>query len=274
MKKNKITVSSILKGLFIALVIFILYLPIIIIFVLSIDSSRTGNTFTGVTFEWYKEIFTNKPLYMSIITSFAVALSATVISAFLGTFAAIGIHALDKKAREKVILLNNIPVLNAEIVTGISVMIICSFLIPIIPDFFGYWTLLIAHVFFTMPYVILSVIPKLNELDPNLYDATTDLGVRPFKALWKIVIPSIDTGIVSGSLLAFTLSIDDFVISYFTSGNGVTNFSNWIYVRLGRRNFTPAAYAFNSLLTIVILLIVLVPQFKKNQKAKKNTRSL
>lgn len=269
MKKNKITVGSVLKVLFLGIVIFILYLPILILFVLSIDSSRTGNTFTGVTFQWYKEIFTNRSLYMSILTTFAVALSATCISAFLGTFAAIGIQALSKKAKEKVILLNNIPVLNAEIVTGISIMIICSFLIPFIPDFFGYWTMLIAHVFFTMPYVILSVLPKLSELDPNLYDATTDLGVRPFRALWKIVIPSIEPGIVSGSLLAFTLSIDDFVISYFTSGNGVQNFSNWIYVRLGRRNFTPAAYAYNSLLTLVMLLIVLVPAFRKNKKNKK-----
>jgi len=266
MKKNRLTVSGTFKGLFIGAVIFIIYLPILIIFGLSIDSSRTGNSFTGITFDWYKEIFTNKSLYMSIITSFAVALSATCISAFFGTFAAIGIHTLSRKAKEKVILLNNIPVLNAEIVTGISIMIICSFLIPLIPDFFGYWTMLIAHIFFTMPYVILSVLPKLNELDPNLYDATTDLGVRPLRALFKIVIPGIETGIISGVLLAFTLSIDDFVISYFTSGNGITNFSNWIYVRLGRRNFTPAAYAFNSLLTIVILLVVFIPQFKKGKK--------
>jgi len=203
---------------------------------------------------------------MSIITSFAVALTATCISAFLGTFAAIGIHSLNKKVKGKVMLLNNVPVLNADIVTGISIMIICSFLVPLFPDIFGYWTMLIAHVFFTMPYVILSILPKLNELDPNLYDAPTDLGLKPMKALWKVIIPAIETGIISGALLAFTLSIDDFVISYFTSGNGVTNFSNWIYVRLGRRNFTPAAYAYNSLLTIVILICVLTPQLKKSKK--------
>ena len=266
MRKNKISITSILKWVFIGVIIFILYLPIIIIFVLSIDSSKTGNTFSGFTFDWYIEIFTNRSLYMSIITSFAVALMATCISAFLGTFAAIGIHALSKKVKSKVFLLNNIPVLNADIVTGISIMIICSFLVTIIPNLFGYRTMLLAHVFFTMPYVILSVLPKLNEMDPNLYDAATDLGLKPMKALWTVVIPAIETGIISGALLAFTLSIDDFVISYFTSGNGVQNFSNWIYVRLGRRNFTPAAYAYNSLLTFVILLVVLVPQFKKSKK--------
>ncbi len=268
MKTFKSYFSSILKWFYIGIIIFLLYLPIIIIFVLSIDSSRTGNTFTGFTFDWYKEIFTNQSLYMSIITSFAVALSATCISAFCGTFAAIGIHSLNRNIKEKVLLLNNVPVLNADIVTGISIMIICSFLLPLFPDIFGYWTMLIAHVFFTMPYVILSVLPKLNELDPNLYDAATDLGLPPFKALWKVIIPAIETGIISGALLAFTLSIDDFVISYFTSGNGVTNFSNWIYVRLGRKNFTPAAYAYNSLLTFIILIAVLVPQFKKDKKKK------
>ena len=117
--------------------------------------------------------------------------------------------------------------------------------------------------------MVLSVLPKLSEIDSNLYEASVDLGCPPFKALWKVIIPSIDTGIISGALLAFTMSIDDFVISYFTTGNGFTNFSNWIYVRLGRRNFTPAAYAYNSLLTIVMLIILLVPYFKKSPKKVK-----
>lgn len=258
-----------LKSLYVALVILVLYFPILIIMLLSVNSSRTGNSFTGFTLDWYKEIFENSGLYTSILNSFSVALTTTIISTVIGTFAAIGIFNLSKKTKNKVIMLNNVPILNAEIVTGISVMIICSFLLPIFPNIFGFTTMLIAHVFFTIPYVVLSVLPKLSEIDSNLYEASVDLGCPPFKSLWKVIIPSIDTGIISGALLAFTMSIDDFVISYFTTGNGFTNFSNWIYVRLGRRNFTPAAYAYNSLLTIVMLIILLVPYFKKSPKKVK-----
>ena len=267
-KKDKL--FNVLRFVYVLLVIVIMYLPILIIMFLSVNSSQTGNSFTGFTLKWYQEIFTNSSLYTSILNSFSVALCTTIISSVLGTFFAIGLNAFNKKLKAKLMLLNNVPILNAEIVTGISIMIICSFLLPVFPKIFGFTTMLIAHVFFTFPYVVLSVLPKLSEIDNNLYEAAVDLGCPPLKSLWKVVIPSIETGILSGAMLAFTMSIDDFVISYFTTGNGFTNFSNWIYVRLGRRNFTPAAFAYNSLLTIVMLLILLLPQLKRvNAKSKK-----
>ena len=253
-----------LKGAYVCLIIALLYLPIIVIMCYSINT--TGN---GSIFKYYGEIFKNKTLYTSILNSITVALFTTIISSVLGTFIAIGIHSLSKKKRKIVVMLNNIPMLNSEIVTGISIMIVCMIIANFIPNFFGFWTMLIAHVFFTLPYVILSVLPKLSEIDQNLYEAAVDLGCTPFKALWKIIIPAVETGIITGSLLAFTLSIDDFIISYFTSGNGFTNFSNYIYVRLSRKTFSPAAYAFNSLLTIIMLIAVLTPNLRRKKKWKR-----
>lgn len=250
-----------LKGLYVALIIALLYLPIIVIMCLSINTSGNGGAF-----RYYGDIFKNKGLYTSILNSITVALFTTIISSVAGTFIAIGIHSLSKKKRKIIVMLNNIPMLNSEIVTGISIMIVCMVISFVIPNIFGFWTMLIAHVFFTLPYVILSVLPKLSEIDQNLYEAATDLGCSPFKALWKIVIPAIETGIITGALLSFTLSIDDFVISYFTSGNGFTNFSNYIYVRLSRKTFSPAAYAFNSLLTIIMLVVVLTPNLRRKKK--------
>lgn len=249
-----------LKWIYIGLIILFVYLPILVIMGLSF------NTNEGNVFKYYGEMFTNKTLYTSILNSITIALFTTIISSFIGTFIAIGIHALSKKKRGIMVMLNNIPMLNSEIVTGISIMIVCMLFVKVIPNLFGFTTMLIAHVFFTLPYVILSVLPKLSEIDENLYEAAVDLGCRPFKALWKIIIPAVETGIISGALLAFTLSIDDFVISYFTTGNGFTNFSNYIYVRLSRKTFSPAAYAYNTLLTIIMLIAVIIPNVRGKKK--------
>lgn len=269
-KNYKDTLKKVFKWVFIGLIFFLLYFPIIIIMVLSVNKSQTGSTWTGFTLKWYAEIFKVRTLYTSILNSILVAMYSTLIATVVGIFTSIGINALTKKKKKAMMLFNNIPMLNSEIVTGISVMLIFVALLPLFPNIFGFTTMLVAHIFFTLPYVILSILPKLRECDENLYEAAQDLGCPPYKALIKVIIPAIKTGIFTGALLAFTMSIDDFVISYFTGGNGFTNFSNWIYARLGRRNFSPAAYAYNALLTIVVLSSVLIANLKRGKKVKTN----
>ena len=168
--------------------------------------------------------------------------------------------------------LNEIPMLNSEVVTGISIMLVCSLLKPLFPNIFGFWSMLLAHIFFCVPYVILMVLPKLEQTDESLFEAAQDLGCSPWKSLMKVIIPSLTTAILTGALVAFTLSIDDFVISFYTQGNGFSNFSNYVYSSYTKKNFSAGAYAFNALLTFVtlglVLTISLMSSHKKTKKAK------
>ena len=242
----------------------IIYFPIFVILLLSVNESKTGQVFTRFSLKWYQEIFTNEQLLTAITNTLVVAIISTIIATIAGTLIAIGINSLTKKSRVRMMILNNIPVINPDIVTGISLMLIFSLL----PISFGMPTMLLAHVFFSIPFVVLSVLPKLKELDPNLFDAALDLGCNYFQAIYKVVIPSIKIGIITGALIAFTMSIDDFVISYFTTGNGFQNVSIWIYSRLGRKSFSPAAYAYNTVIvlgTIGILTVINKINIKKNR---------
>jgi spermidine/putrescine transport system permease protein len=264
----------VVKAVIILIVFIILYMPIVVIGLQSINDSKTLYNFGGWTLKWYGALFNkNNPEYdralMPIISNtLVVTFIATTVSTVLGTFIAIGINSLKAKDRQKVIMLNNIPILNADIVTGMSLMLIFSALLPVFPNLFGFKTVLLAHIFFTLPYVVLSVLPKLREIDPNLYDAAVDLGCTPFRALLKVVIPSIKAGILAGMLLAFTMSIDDFVISYFTAGN-FNNISIWIYATVGKRSLSPAVYAYNTLITLATLAILLLINIQSYFKAKK-----
>ena len=154
--------------------------------------------------------------------------------------------------------MNNIPLLNADIVTGVSLMLIFSMLLPICKHIFGFWTILIAHIYFILPYIILSVLPKMKEIDPNLMDAALDLGVRPLKSVVRVIIPAIKGGIFSGMVLAFTISFEDFVVGYFTTGNGYNTLSIWIYSSIGRKSLFPGVYAFSTALTACMILIIVV----------------
>lgn len=250
-----------------------LYLSIFVIFIYSINSNKSVNEFGEVTLKWYKEIWTHRMLRTSIINTFAVSLVATLLSTIFGTLIAIGIYSAAKKKQKWMMLLNNIPLLNADIVTGISLMLIFSLLLRIFPYIFGFPTLIIAHVYFTLPYVILNVLPKLREMDPNLIDAALDLGVKPKKAIWKVVVPAVKSGILSGVLMAFTMSFDDFVISYFTTGNGFDNLSIWIYGSIGRKDLTPAVYAFNSLVIFGAMAILLSVNAVRRKNLKRSRKS-
>lgn len=272
-KLNK--VYSVLKKILVVFIVLGLYLSIIVIAIQSINESRNLSIFTNISFQWYANILQEEELMQAIRNTFLVSSIATVLATFLGTFFAVGLYALSKKVRVLWMLLNNVPILNADIVTGFSLMLMFRLLMVVFPNIFGLFTLVMAHLFFTIPYVILSVMPKLKETDPNLMDAAMDLGVKPYKALIKVVIPAIKAGIFSGMLLALTMSIDDFAISYFNTGAGFDNLSIWIYAVIGRRNLTPSVYAFSTLLTLFTLVGLLLYQFlqrqKKGKKDEKNS---
>jgi spermidine/putrescine transport system permease protein len=267
--------STIIKIIFIIFVVVILYLPIFVIALQSLNDSRTVFNFGGFTLKWYVALFDqsssfhNREVVVTIQNTLRVTFISTIIATIAGTLVAIGAHALDKKRRQRLILLNNVPILNAEIVTGMSLMLLFSLMLPVIPTLFGFTTMLIAHIFFSIPYVVLSVLPKLKEIDENLYDAAVDLGCTPMKAIIRVILPSIQAGIFAGMLLAFTMSIDDFVISYFTTGNGFDNISTWIYGTIGKRSLSPVVYAYNTLLTLLTLAVLLFINFKGNKKQRR-----
>ncbi len=263
------TGGSVLKWTFFVSVIFMLYFPIIIIALQSFNNSQSMYDFTTFTFKWYGLIFSERSLSQAILNSLLVAVLATAISTILGTIFAIGIHSLTKKKRQKMVLLNQVPILNADIVTGISLMLVFKVLMMVFPTIFGLTTMLLAHVFFCLPYVILSVLPKLSELDPNLYDAALDLGCKPAKGIVRVILPAISSGIFTGMLMAFTMSIDDFVISYFNTGQGFENVSIWIYASIGRQ-MSPSVYAYNTAFSFLMILVLVMISVRGSIKKRRS----
>lgn len=246
----------------------IIYFPIMYIMFLSFNESERYYRFTTWGFKWYQEIFLNESLLDAIGNTLFIAIMSTIIATIVGTFTAIGINSLRKNQRLNMMIINNIPVINPDIVTGISLMIVFSLL----PISFGMPTMLLAHIFFSIPFVVLNVLPKLKELDKNIFDAALDLGCTRFQAIFKVIIPSVKPGIIAGALIAFTMSIDDFVISYFVSGADFPNVSLWIYSRIGRRNFSPAVYSYNSLIILVAITVIVTLNRIGIRKGEKNEK--
>lgn len=243
----------------------IIYFPIFVITLLSFNVSRKDYTFNGFGFVWYREILENDELFLAIYNTLTVAIQSTIIATIVGTFTAIGIHSLSKNNRIRMMVLNNVPVINPDIVTGVGIMLVLG----LFPISFSLKTMLLAHIFFSIPFVVLTVLPKLKELDPNLFDAALDLGCNRFMAIIKVIIPSIKTGIIAGALIAFTMSIDDFVISYFTTGPGEfnQNVSIYIYNSMGRKSFSKAVYAYNTL----VVFVTIISLFMINRLTRKKT---
>ena len=261
------------KILYISIILLLMYLPVIFIIILSFNSSLVGNEFKGLTFDWYLSMFSKKKLTNAIINTLTISILSTVISTVLGTMFAIGINSLSKRKRQSLILMNNLPILNADIVSGVFLFFVFKVAGNILQIRYplGYLTLLISHIFFSLPYVVLSVLPKLNEIDENLFDAALDLGCKPKHALRKVIIPSIMGGIFSGAVLAFTMSIDDFTISYFVSGAKIQNLSIWIYSSSGNNRYgnIQSAYAFYSILTVVLFVGLVIYNITSNRKIQK-----
>lgn len=240
--------NGILSRFYVVLCLVFFYLPILVTIIFSFNSSKSLTKFTGFSLKWYTELIGNTEVTQAVYVSLTIAILATVISTVLGTITAIGLSKSRKVVKELLLNINNLPILNPDIVTAISLMLLFSSM----GLRKGYFTMLLAHIAFCTPYVITSVYPKVRSLDPNLANAAMDLGATPAQALTKVIIPMIKDGIFAGVLLAFTMSFDDFVISYFVSGNGVKNISIVVYNMTKRINPT-----INALSAIVIAVVIL-----------------
>ena len=269
-----------------ALVFLFLYAPIFILIIFSFNAGTSSSVWKGFSLNWYAELFHNRLIMQSVYTTLLVSLLATVIATIAGTFAAIGFYAMRRKVRDPLLAVNNIPMMNADIVTGVSLCLLFVVL-------FGFWnsiaewvnsvqtlitlptklsmgfgTLLIAHICFNIPYVILSVGPKLRQMDRNLIDAAQDLGCTWMQAFWKVIIPEIKPGIVSGALTAFTMSIDDFIISYFTAGSSTSTLAMTIY-GMTKKRVSPEINAISTLLFVTVLVLLAIVNLRESHAKRR-----
>ena len=265
MKKNNRLFGKILM----TLMIVFFYLPILYMIVFSFNEGKSLTSFSGFSLRWYKHMLESGDMMEALYTTFGVALIATFVATVAGTISAIGLSKSKKIVRQLVEQVNNLPMMNPEIVTAIGLMLLfITFRVEK-----GYMTMLLAHIAFCIPYVMLSVMPKIRSLDPNLADAAMDLGATPWKALIKVIVPQITPGIVSGALIAFTMSVDDFIISYFVTGRGVKNLSIMVYTMSRRMN--PSINAVSTLvvviITIVLILINVIPLIAAKREKRETT---
>ena len=276
--------------LLMALVFLFLYAPIIILIVFSFNAGTSSSVWKGFSLHWYAELFQNRLIMQSVYTTLLVSVLSTLIATVAGTFAAIGLASMRRRWRTPLMTVNNIPVMNAEIVTGVSM---CLLFVA----FFGLWkafavwfnqaqdtfwmeeniylgfgTLLLAHVTFNIPHVILTVMPKLRQMDKNLVDAAQDLGCTWMQAFWKVIIPEIKPGIISGALIAFTMSIDDFIISYFTAGSGVSTLAMTIY-SMTKKRVSPEINAISTLLFGAVLLLLIIINVRESRQERLRERA-
>ena len=251
-----------------ALVILFLYVPLFVLIVFSFNETKSRSVFTGFTLDWYAKLFNNRIIISSLINTIIIAVLSSIISTVLGTLAAIGINSMRKVPKAIVLNVTNMPVINPEIVTGVSLMLLFVFFAARMNLEFGFVTLLIAHITFDVPYVILNVMPKFKQMSPHIYEAAQDLGCSPFKAFRKVVLPEIMPGVVSGFLMAFTYSLDDFVISYFTSGSTSQTLPITIY-SMTRRKVSPEINALSTIIFAVVIIILIVKNIIENRAAKR-----
>ncbi|SHH67343.1 spermidine/putrescine transport system permease protein [Anaerosphaera aminiphila DSM 21120] len=249
------------KKLYLFLMFLFLYAPIIVLMVFSFNDSRLKGSWVGFTLKWYKELFKNREILKSFYNTILIAVIATICATIIGTMAAIGIYYMKSWKKKIALNINYIPVLNPDIVTAISLMVMFN----LMRIKFGMITMLLSHIVFTTPYVILSVLPKLKQMSKSIPEAAMDLGATPMYTFRKVIIPEIKPGIISGALLAFTLSLDDFVISFFTTGSGFSNLSITVY-SMAKKGINPAINALSTLMFVAVLILLLII----NKKTKSN----
>ena len=263
MSKKKKKIGS---TVFMVLMVLFLYAPIIYTMVFSFNEGKSLTNFTGFSLKWYSKMFANKTMMESLFYTISCAVLATAISTVVGTITAIGLSKSRRAVKSVVEQLNQLPIMNPEIVTAIGLLMLFS----AIHIEKGFFTMLIAHIMFCIPYVILSVMPKLRTLNPNIAEAAMDLGATPWQALTKVIVPQCMPGIISGALIAFTMSFDDFVISYFVTGNGVSNISILVYTESRRVN--PSINALSTLIvliiTVALILVNVIPSIASKKEAK------
>lgn len=259
--------------IFNAFIYLFLYAPLFVMMFFSFNESKSTSVFTGFSLKWYEEMFSNRDTMAALRNTLILALLSADIATVLGTLAAVGIYRMKSRVACGLVMnVTNIPMMNPDIVTGVSLMLLFVFVGRIIgaTDSLSFLTLLIAHVTFNLPYVILNVLPKLRQTDPHLMEAAEDLGCHPFRAFMEAVLPAISSGIFSGFLMAFTLSIDDFVISYYTNGSSFQTLPLKIYA-MTKKKVKPDMYALCTLIfvTILVLLIIInIAQARSEKKAR------
>jgi spermidine/putrescine transport system permease protein len=243
------------------LILIFLYAPILTMMVLSFNRSKSRTQWGGFTLDWYAQMFDSRAIMSALWTTLIIAFVSALVATVIGTAAAISIQSMRPMAQTVVMGITNIPMLNADIVTGISLMLaFIAFGISL-----GFKTVLISHITFNIPYVILSVLPKLRQTDKYTYEAALDLGASPMVAFMKVVFPDIMPGVLSGFLLAFTMSLDDFIITHFTKGAGINTLSTLIYSEV-RRGIRPSMYALSTIIFLTVLILLIIVNFRSAKK--------
>ena len=244
------------ERIYLAIIFLFLYLPIVVLIILSFNDSKTRVQWGGFTLKWYKNLFSDSTIMAAFGTTVLISLASALFATLLGTLAALGIDAMKKRGRTIMLGATNIPLLNADIVTGISMMLLFVRFTRL-----GLSTVLIAHITFNIPYVILNVLPKLKQSSRTTYEAALDLGATPLYAFYKITWPQILPGVLSGFLMAMTMSLDDFSVTYFTKGAGINTLSTMIYTEM-RKGIRPEMYALSTILFLIALILLLFINFR------------
>ena len=265
-----------LSKLYVAFIMMLLYAPIVVMIVFSFNASASTSVMTGFSLKWYQSLLHDSATINALKNTLILAVSSSLIATIMGTAAAVGINVYSNKFIKKTVMgVTNIPMMNPEIVTGISMMLLFVFCAKLIgvTDALGFGTMLVAHITFNLPYVILSVLPKLRQMDKYLPEAAMDLGCTPIQSFFKVTLPSISTGIVSGLMMSFTLSLDDFVISYFTQGPSFETLPIRIF-SMTKKRVTPDMYALSTLIFVVILLLLVLLNVAQVRGEKKMNNKL
>lgn len=255
---------------------FLLYAPLLVMVFFSFNDAKSTSVFTGFSLKWYRELFSSSTTITALKNTLILAVTSAVIATVIGTAAAVYIYYLRKKWWKTTLdIVTNIPMMNPDIVTGVSLMLLFVFVGRIIgaTNSLSFGTLLIAHITFNLPYVILNVLPKLNQTDPHLVEAAQDLGSTPLQAFFKVVFPAIMPGVASGMLMAFTLSLDDFVISYYTTGSSFQTLPLLIF-SMTKKTVKPDMYALSTLIFVTVLVLLLIVNIGQIKNAKKNEKHL
>lgn len=258
--------KKIISKIYLALVMLFLYAPIFVLIVFSFNTTKSRSVISGFTFDWYVKLFHNELILGSLWNTIIVAVAASILATILGTAAAIGINNMKKLPKTLTMQGTNIPIINPEIVTGVSLMLLFVFFTMRMNFEMGFVTLIIAHITFDVPYVILNIMPKFRQMNPNIYEAAQDLGCSGVSAFFKVVLPEIMPGVISGFLMAFTFSLDDFVVSYFTSG--MTQTLPITIYSMTRRKVSPEINALSTIIFLIVVIVLVV----KNIIERKNLR--
>lgn len=252
------------KRFYMVVILVFMYLPIGALIIFSFNESKSMAKWTGFSFHWYEQLFQDPSIAEAVWVTVSIAVIASLAATFIGTLAAVGMDNFRKKSKNVMVNLTYIPMVNAEIVTGISLLLL--FIFFNIPR--GYWTMLLAHITFDIPFVIFSVLPKLRQMDPGTYEAALDMGAKPAYAVRKVILPQITPGIITGFLLAFTMSFDDFMISFFTSQGATQNLSTYIY-SMARVGINPMINALSAIMFVVVITLLLVVNLRSVKKTKR-----